>query len=251
MEKLLTGKVAIITGASRGIGQKTAELFAQSGAKVLLNGRDENTLKKACNDINANYAGSCSYVAGDADDLSVPQRLFDTAMQRYGRVDIAVCSAGMAVRTPSLYETAEEWDSVLRVNVTAPMLLAQICLRHFCKQGQGKLVFVSSTAAKSVNLGASPSYGASKAALVYLTRHYAAEFAKHNVNINAVCPGPVDTEITSTWTKEHRQKVLASLPMGRMGTPEEIAQAILFLSGPHSDYVNGESIMINGARFMD
>lgn len=251
MDKLLRGKTAIITGASRGIGKATALLFAQSGAQLLLNGRDAASLQAVCDDIEKEVPGSCSYFVGDADDLSVPQQLFDTAMARYGRVDIAVCSAGIALRTPSLHETAEEWDSVMRINATAPMLLAQVCLRHFCKQGQGKLVFVSSTAAKSVNLGASPSYGASKAALVYLTRHYAAEFAKYGVNINAICPGPTDTEIITTWTKEHRQQVLDSLPMGRMGTAEEMAQAILFLSSVNSDYINGESIMINGARYMD
>lgn len=248
---LLNGKVAILTGASRGIGRAAAELFAQNGAKVLLNGRNADTLETVCADINARYPGSAGYVAGDAGDLDVPQRLFDAAMARYGRVDIAVCSAGIAVRTPTLDESVQEWDSVMRVNATAAMVLAQTCLRHFAARRQGKIVFVSSTAAKSVNLGASPSYGASKAVLVYLTRHYAAEFAPYSVNVNAICPGPTETDIITTWTEEHRQKVLASLPMGRMGTADEMAQAILFLASPHSDYINGESILINGARYMD
>ena len=251
MSELLEGQVAIVTGASRGIGLATAELFAAQGARVLLNGRKAETLASACADINGRYPDSCSYLAGDAADLAVPQRLFDTAMSRYGRLDIAVSCAGIAVRTPSLDESIVEWNQVMLVNATAAMRLAQVTLRHFAAQRRGKLVFVSSTAAKSVNLGASPSYGASKAALVYLTRHYAAEFASYGVNVNAVCPGATATEIITTWTPEHKQRVLDSLPMGRMGTAQEVGQAILYLSSPLSDYVNGESLMINGARFMD
>ena len=110
---------------------------------------------------------------------------------------------------------------------------------------------ISSTAAKNVNLGASPSYGASKAGMVYLTRHLAAEFGSRSIYANAICPGPVDTEMTQTWTPEHRQKVLQSLPLGRMGTPEDIANCALFLASSMSDYINGESILVNGGRYMD
>jgi Dehydrogenases with different specificities (related to short-chain alcohol dehydrogenases) len=248
---LLSGEAAIVTGASCGIGLATAELFVQHGAKVLLNGRDEKTLQAACARINAQHPDACSYLAGDAADMQVPQQLFDAAMSRYQRLDITICCAGTAARTPTLDESAAQWNHVIQVNATAAMLLAQLSLRHFAKQRSGKLVFVSSTAAKSVNLGASPSYGASKAMLVYLTRHYAAEFAPYGVNVNAICPGATQTEIITTWTPEHRQRVLDALPMGRMDTAQEMAQAILYLSSPHSDYVNGESMMINGARFMD
>ena len=122
---------------------------------------------------------------------------------------------------------------------------------EFLAQGGGKIVMISSTAAKNVNLGASPSYGASKAGMVYLTRHLAAEFGSHSIYANSICPGPVDTEITRTWTPEHRQKVLQSLPLGRMGTPEDIANCALFLASSMSDYINGESILVNGGRYMD
>jgi len=109
---------------------------------------------------------------------------------------------------------------------------------------------ISSTAAKNINLGASPSYGASKAGMVYLVRHLAAEFGGKGVYANAVCPGPVNTEITQTWTPEHRAKVLSTLPLGRMGTPKDIADCALFLASSMSDYINGESILVNGGRYM-
>lgn len=112
------------------------------------------------------------------------------------------------------------------------------------------MVFISSTASKNVNLGASPSYGASKAAMDGVVRHLAAEFARDQILVNAICPGPLDTEITRTWTPEHREKVLSSLPLGRMGTPEQIARAALFLASEQSDYISGETILMNGGRYM-
>ena len=108
-----------------------------------------------------------------------------------------------------------------------------------------------SEAGKSVNLGASASYGASKSGLLYLTRHFGLEFAGDNIQVNAVCPGPVETEITKTWTPEHWARVQANLPMGHMAKPLDIANAILFLASPLSDHMTGESILVNGGKFMD
>ena len=130
------------------------------------------------------------------------------------------------------------------------MVLSQACIRHFQQEGGGKIVYISSTAGKNVNMGASPSYGASKAGLLYLTRHFAKEFAADHIYVNAVCPGPVDSEITLTWTPEHRASVLRDLPMGRMGTPEDIANAVVFLASSLSDYITGEALLINGGRYM-
>lgn len=250
MERLLEGRVALITGGSRGIGAATAKLFAAHGAKVVVTARGEGALEKICGEIAA-QGGQAAYHAADSADLSTPRTVLGFVLSTYGAIDILVCNAGMALRTPSLDVTTAEWERVMTVNLTAPMELARLCLRQFRRQGHGKVVFVSSTAAKSVNMGASPSYGASKAGLVYLTRHYATEFAKDNVQVNAVCPGPVDTEITKTWSKEHRANVVAAMPMGRIATPEDIAKPILFLSSSMADFITGESLMVNGGKFMD
>ena len=138
----------------------------------------------------------------------------------------------------------------MELNLTFPMVLSQLVIPQLQRRGGGKIVYISSTAGRSVNMGASPSYGASKAGLLYLTRHLATEFAGDHIYVNAICPGPVDTEITHTWTPEHRQKVLSSLPMGRMGTAEDIAACALFLASSMSDYITGEAILANGGRFM-
>lgn len=249
MKQLLAGKVALVTGATSGIGQQTARLFAQEGAQLVVTGRREDALVSLCQELTS-LGADCRYLAGDAGSVAFAQTLFCFALQQFQRVDILVCSAGMALRTPTLDMSVSEWDQVMAVNLTFPMRLSQLATQQFLKQGSGKIVMIASTAAKNVNLGASPSYGASKAGMVYLTRHLAAEFGGRGVYANAICPGPVDTEITQTWTPEHRQKVLQSLPLGRMGTPEDIANCALFLASSMSDYINGESILVNGGRYM-
>lgn len=249
MESLLQKKTVIITGATSGIGREIANLFSQEGANVVVTGRREDHLASLTDEIRSN-GGACAYLVGSGEDSAFAKELFDFTIKSFGTVDILVCSAGMALRTPTLDMTEEEWNRVMAVNLTFPTMLSQHCVRHFVGNGGGKVVMISSTAAKNINLGASPSYGASKAGMVYLVRHLAGEFGGKGVYANAICPGPVDTEITQTWTPEHRAKVLSSLPLGRMGTPKDIADCALFLASSMSDYINGESILVNGGRYM-
>ena len=250
MEQLLKNKVALITGGSRGIGAETARLFAREGASVVVTARGEEALAELCGEI-CDAGGTADYFAADAADPGACKDILSFVLETFERIDILVCNAGMALRTPTLDVTPEEWERVMRVNLTTPAELSRLCLREFVKQKSGKLVYVSSTAGKSVNLGASASYGASKSGLLYLTRHFGLEFAGDNIQVNAVCPGPVETEITKTWTPEHWARVQANLPMGHMAKPLDIANAILFLASPLSDHMTGESILVNGGKFMD
>ena len=249
MEKLLAGQTAVITGATSGIGRAAALLFAREGAAIGACGRRREALASLAEEIAA-QGGACATLAGDGAERDFPARLAALAEERFGGASILVCSAGMALRAPTLEMTREEWDRVMELNLTFPMVLSQLIIPQLRRRGGGKIVYISSTAGRSVNMGASPSYGASKAGLLYLTRHLATEFAGDHIYVNAICPGPVDTEITHTWTPEHRQKVLSSLPMGRMGTAEDIAACALFLASSMSDYITGEAILANGGRFM-
>lgn len=248
-EGLLFGKTALITGATSGVGKACALLFSAEGAFVVATGRRKDRLAELEREI-LSAEGRCAVLAGDIADLTLGDKLTELAQKQTGRLDILVYSAGMALRTPTLEMKPEEWDEVFRVNVTAAMFLAQKSIPLMRRQGSGRMVFISSTASKNVNLGASPSYGASKAAMDGVVRHLAAEFARDQILVNAICPGPLDTEITRTWTPEHREKVLSSLPLGRMGTPEQIARTALFLASEQSDYISGETILMNGGRYM-
>lgn len=249
MKQLLKNKTVLVTGATSGIGKQIALTFAEEGACVIATGRRADRLTALAEQIRS-LGGTCHFLAGDGGSMAFAEELYRFAQSK-GGVDILVCSAGMALRTPTLDMSVEEWNQVMDLNLTFPMVLSQHCIRGFLERGGGKIVFISSTAAKNVNMGASPSYGASKAGMVYLTRHLATEFGGKGIYVNAICPGPVDTEITQTWTPEHRRKVEAALPLGRMGTPEDIAGCALFLASFMSDYINGESIMVNGGRYMD
>ena len=191
------------------------------------------------------------YIVGEVDAPDNPEELLRTALDRFGGLDILVCCAGTALRDKSLDMSIEDWERVMRVNLTAPMELSRVCIRHFIKQDHGKIVYVSSNAGRHVNMGASPSYGASKAGLLYLTRHFATEFSKNHIYVNAVLPGPVETELSKTWTPEHRAEVMANLPVGRLGQPEDIANSILFLASSMSDYITGACVSANGGRNMD
>lgn len=248
MEKLLVNKTAIVTGASSGIGKASAILLAKEGANVVVTSRREEELKAVQNEINT--FGRCEYIVADGNNVSNAKKVVDYAIDKLGQVDILVCNAGMALRHETLAMNEEQWNQVMNVNLTYPMFLCQKVIKDFLKHNGGKIVMISSTAGKNVNLGASPSYGASKSGLLYLVRHFASEFGGKGIYANAVCPGPVDTEITETWTNEHRQKVISQLPLGRMGTSEDIANCVLFLASSMSDYINGESILVNGGRYM-
>ncbi len=251
MDAKLNGKIAIITGATSGVGAQSARELAAEGAAVVVTGRRADRLESLVQEIQL-AGGKAAYLPGDMSSEAFCNDLIQFTLDQFGAVDILVCSAGMALRTPTLEMSLDEWNQVMQVNLTAPMLLSQACIRQFKKTGKGgKIVYISSNAGKDVNLGASPSYGASKAGMLYLTRHFAKEYAADHIYVNAICPGPLDTEITHTWTAEHRARVQANLPLGRMGTPEDIAHAVVFLSSSLSDYMTGESVLINGGRYME
>lgn len=249
MNRLLEGRKAAVLGASRGIGRAIAEAFAREGAEVLLTGRNPDTLEEVAEEIREQY-GPAHILAEDISDPEFPRRLLEAAEALTG-IDILVINAGVIDRAETLSTVRENWNHVIDVDLSSPFFCTQALIPQMIEKGKGKIIFISSTAGKSVNMGASPSYGAAKAGLIYLTRHLATEFAGRHIYVNAICPGPVQTEITKTWSAERKKEVQSHLPLGRIGQPEDIAELAVFLASDRSDYITGESVMINGGRFMD
>jgi 3-oxoacyl-[acyl-carrier protein] reductase len=249
-KQLLAGKKAVVVGASRGIGEAIAELYAEEGAEIVITGRRIETLAMVQNKIFA-QGGTAHIFAGDVGAENFPEELRSFAVEKIGRIDLLVISAGTICRDKTLDMKRSDWEKVMTVDVTGPMFIAQACIPEMLRIGGGKIIFISSTAGKAVNMGASPSYGAAKAGLLYVTRHLATEFSHQNILVNAICPGPTETEIIKTWTPERIKEVNDNLPLGHMGKPKDIAYAALFLGSDMSNYMTGESIMVNGGRFME
>lgn len=246
---LLEGKVAIITGATRGIGKAIAVEFAKQGASLILNGRNEALLQKLQEEIRL-INGNSGLVIGDISDPQTSERLVDKTVDLYHKVDILVNNAGMVTREPTEKMSLASWQRVLDINLSGTLYLCQKVMPIMKKQKSGKIVNISSRAAKIPNPNASPSYGASKAGVIYLTRHFALELGPFGIHVNAVCPGPIETDMTEGWADDYRKKVIAGIPLGRFGKPEEVAQAVLFLASDLSNFITGEEININGGRSM-
>ena len=243
-------KCAIVTGASRGIGRATALAFAQEGAHLVVNGTNRTLLGELRAEIECT-GRQCIVITGDIALPDTARQLVDAAVSGIGRLDCLVNNAGIIQRSPTLDMTIDDWHRVLDINLTGTLHCCRAAVAVMCRQGHGKIVNVASSASKQPHANAAPSYGASKAGVLYLTRHLAREYAARGVNVNAVCPGPIETDMTDQWTPEYRDSVMRKIPLGRIGKPEEVASAILFLCSEGADFIVGEAINVNGGTFMD
>jgi 3-oxoacyl-[acyl-carrier protein] reductase len=243
-------KCVIVTGASRGIGRVTALAFAKEGAHLVVNGTNQALLSELVAEIES-MGLRCIAVTGDVASPDIAQGLVDAAVDGIGRLDCLVNNAGVMRRASSLDMTLEDWQRVLDVNLTGTLHCCRAALAVMWQQGHGKIVNVASSASKQPHANAAPSYGASKAGVLYITRHLAREYASYGVNVNAVCPGPIESDMTDQWTPEYRESMMRKIPLGRIGRPEEVAATILFLCSEEAGFIVGEAININGGTFMD
>jgi len=248
---LLAGKVALITGASRGIGKATAILFASLGADVVINGRNHELLLDTANEIEKMNAQSLILEGDISSSTEFPKEMVEKSIKHFGKIDILINNAGTAVHNKFLDMKTADWDRVLNVNLTAAMLFCQAVIPYMKEKKYGKIVNISSLVAKQARLSSAPCYGASKAGLLYLTRHLAKEFGPFGVYVNAICPGQIVAYMTRHWTEEHKKELMEETPLRRLGFPLDVAKAILFLSSDLSSYVNGETINVNGGYVMD
>ncbi|MEU7877596.1 SDR family NAD(P)-dependent oxidoreductase [Microbispora bryophytorum] len=242
----LAGQGALVTGATKGIGRVTALMLARLGAEVVLSGRDEQQGKQAVEEILAG-GGRAHFVAADLRDEASARSLARRATELLGHVDVLVNNAGVYPFAPTTDMTEQDFDGVYDVNVKAPFFLVAELAPAMARRGRGAVVNVTTMVAEYGHSGYSL-YGSSKAAIVLLTKSWAAEFGPQGVRVNAVSPGPTRTEGTAPMG-EDLEALARTLPAGRPASPEEIAEAITFLASPRASFVHGTTLHVDGGRW--
>ena len=243
----LTGRIALVTGASRGIGSAIANALAEQGAEVVLSSRKQADLDAEAERINARFPGRAFAVAAHAGKPEDLERLVKTVMDRSGRIDILVNNAGTNPDMGPLMEAElGAWDKTFEVNVRGIFVLTQLVYRAWMREHGGSIVNIASTGGLRPGLGLGV-YRISKAAVVFMTRQLAREIGG-NVRVNAVAPGLIKTRFAEAlWANDEiLQRILEPNPMGRIGTIEEVANAVLFLASDAASYVNGEVMVVDG-----
>jgi len=241
------GRVAIVTGAVRGLGRAAAERLYERGASVAVNARHAERAEA----LAASLGARALAVPGDVAAKGVPEEIVSRTVERFGRIDILVNNAAFArsTRFPDL--SAEEWRDAIEVNLTAPFLLTKAVLPQMKKQSYGRIINVSSSAGRTVSTLGGAHYTASKAGLLGLTRASAKELGKFGITVNAICPGMIDTELTrENASPELLERLAAAYPVPRLGTALEVADLICFAASEAAGYLTGTSLDINGGDLM-
>ncbi|MFI0473750.1 SDR family NAD(P)-dependent oxidoreductase [Halomonas sp. HMF6819] len=250
MTMILADKVAIITGASRGIGKSIAHTLANNGASLAIVGTNSELLNEVSSNVEK-MDRECLVFTGDVTRPETAEEVARKTAEHYGRIDVLVNNAGINMRSATLDVTLEDWHHVINVNLNGNFYFSKAVLPYMIEKSYGKIVNVSSSTAKSGHKNAAPSYGASKAGVDYLTRHLAIEMAKYNINVNGVSPGPIETDMIKQWTDDYYDQVLSKVPLGRLGTPQNVADSVLFLSSSMSDFITGEIMNVNGGTYIN
>jgi len=247
---MLEGKVAIVTGAARGMGKAIATRLSEAGAKLVIADIDYPGAKRAAEEL-ALATGDAVAVSLDVTDEKSVQAMVDMAMEAYGRMDILVNNAGILFRTRFPKITLKEWRAMMDVNLDGVFLCTKAVIPVMMRQKQGRIVNISSSAGRSVSTLGGAHYTASKAGVLGLTRAVAKEMAPHGITCNAICPGLIDTKMArDTTTADEIKGYIDSFPIKRLGTPKEVGDLVVFLASNRAAYITGASIDINGGDLM-
>jgi NAD(P)-dependent dehydrogenase (short-subunit alcohol dehydrogenase family) len=242
----LAGKTTLVTGSTRGIGRAIALAYAREGADVVVNGRDAAAGADVCAEVSG-LGRRAAWLAADLGRVEEARGLVAATLETFGRLDVLVNNAGLFQRKPALEMEEADWDGLLGVNLKGAFFCAQAAARAMLGRG-GAIVNVSSDAAWSGGLNPCAHYAASKAGLVSITRSLAKELAPHGIRVNALAPGMIETDMGGT-----AGATLAglSIPLGRYGTPDEVATAAVFLGSDEASYITGATLNLSGGLFLD
>ena len=246
---MLTGKIALVTGAARGIGKEIAMTLAGNGATVIVNYNGSKERAEAVvSEIKAN-GGEAEAMQCNVADFEASENMVKDVLAKYGKVDILVNNAGITKDNLIMRMSEADYDAVLDTNLKGAFNMIRHLSRAFLKQRCGKIINISSVSGVMGNAGQS-NYSASKAGLIGLTKSVARELASRNVCVNAVAPGFIATEMTEVLSEDYQKKIHEMIPLGKMGTTKDIANLVLFLAGNQSDYITGQVMHVDGGMVM-
>ena len=244
----LAGRVVLITGASRGIGAAILEFFVKAGASVVGTATSEAGAEKIGARI-AELGGTGRGMVLNVNDADAGQRAIDEIVEAYGRIDVLVNNAGITRDTLAMRMKDEQWDEVIGTDLSAAFRFARACLRPMMKQRSGRIISITSVVGAMGNPG-QVNYAAAKAGLMGMTKALAREIGSRGITVNCVAPGFIDTDMTRVLSDEQKDHLQAQIPLGRLGSVDDIANACLFLASDAGAYVTGQTLHVNGGMFM-
>jgi 3-oxoacyl-[acyl-carrier protein] reductase len=244
----LQGRIALVTGASQGIGRACALELARAGATVALAARNEGKLAEAVAEIEAAGGHAAAFALDVASEESIKSGA-KAILERFGKVEILVNNAGITRDALSMSMKRADWDDVLATNLTGAFLMTQAVLRPMLKNRWGRIINISSVVGRTGQAG-QVNYAASKAGLIGITRSLAREVGSRGITVNAVAPGYIETPMTSVLDEKLREAMIGSIPLGRAGTDAEIAQSVAFLASDAAAYITGHVLDVNGGMFI-
>jgi|TARA_B100001971_G_scaffold11712_1_gene9310 3-oxoacyl-[acyl-carrier protein] reductase len=244
----LSKKIAVVTGASRGIGKAMAETYAQAGAHVICVSRNEDALNGVANLIRSN-GGSASVAACNVSDLENFQKLIKDTADNYGSVDILVNNAGITRDTLIMRMSEDDWDTVIDINLKGAFNGIKAVTRTMMKQKSGRIINISSVVGLTGNAG-QVNYAASKAGLIGLTKSAAKEIGSRGITVNCIAPGYIATDMTNQLDDQAKDLLISQIPLGRIGSPDDIAATALFLASDEAGYITGQTFTVDGGMVM-
>jgi 3-oxoacyl-[acyl-carrier protein] reductase len=244
------GKVVLISGGSQGIGAGIVAYFYKNGAKVYFTGRDEEKLKSVLDSLNSEAgSGYAKYLVGDVKDSQKISEIVEFVNKDAGRIDVLINNAGVTKDNIVLRMKDEEWDTVMDTNLKGPFYFTKYTLKYMIRQKSGRIINISSVVGSMGNPGQA-NYCASKAGIEGFTRSIAREVASRGITVNAVAPGYIVTPMTEVLGDDVKKSLTSMIPLGRLGTPGDIACAVAFLSSDDASYITGQVIHVNGGMYM-